>query len=93
MSLVLLERIAELENRLHQCTSPWLADDIIGHDDGELAEMIAYDFEPAICALRRQYAIARAQGWDQIPATRIAIKNVLDVIDQSTPRPQLGVVK
>jgi hypothetical protein len=54
-----------------------------------------YDAEPAIAALRRNYVLARLDGWEPTAALRIACKNVLAIIDaprEDKPR-HLEIVK
>lgn len=86
------QRIAQLEAQLRQATSPWTAEDVAGRDASYLEELAKFDAEPAICALRRQYAIARAGGYEEGAAIRVALKILRDILD-SVDRPKLSIVK
>jgi len=73
-------------------TNPWTDDDA-DLVDASTAELFAsFDSEAAICALRRNYVIARVGGWPETAALRIAIRTVMDIVDDSTG-PKLSVVK
>jgi len=76
----------------------WTPEDIAEHaNDPDFAQLLElsshFDAEPGICAIRRHYALARLGGWDQTAALRIAIKNVVAVLDAGTDKPTLTVVK
>jgi hypothetical protein len=52
-----------------------------------------YDREPGICALRRGYVLARLSGWESTASLRIAIRNVLAILDVGSEKPKLEIVK
>lgn len=82
---------AELEAQLRQTTSPWLAEDVAGRDASLVEELAKFDVEPMICALRRNYAVARSNGNEEVAAIRIAMQKMRKILD-SVDRPKLSVV-
>jgi hypothetical protein len=74
---------------------PWNANEVdLDNPDHRawLEEAAVYDAESPICAVRRHYAVARGEGWDDIAAIRIATRKVLEIIDESA-RPKLTIVR
>lgn len=62
-------------------------------DVSQLLDLSAkFDAEPGIASLRRGYVLARLGGWDQTAALRIAIRNVLAILDADS-KPKLEIVK